>query len=153
MKSYAVSFAPIKLSDGRLRRYPLLPALLEIKGTTYPINFLIDSGSDNSLLPRALVQQGFGIHIEDIPQGETQQGLGGTFPTGVIEGVIRFGPSRSPFSEKVLFNVSRDATVEPNFCLLGREPFFMHYRIDFRMGWRKKGPNGKFTIYPEKNIR
>ena len=150
MKSYSVAFTSVKGAEGHIRRYPLLPVLLDIKGQLFHINFLLDSGSDYSLLPRTLVQDGFGIHIEDLPRGENQQGLGGSFPTALIEGTIRFGTVRTSFKENIGFIVSREPTVEPNFCLLGREPFFNEFRVDFRMGWHKNRCNGKFTIYPEK---
>jgi len=150
MQSYSVSFARVTGANGQIRRYPLLPVLLDIKGMVFHVNFLLDSGSDHSFLSRAFVQDGLGIHIEDLPQGEIQQGLGGTFSTGIIKGKIKFGPAQSPFMEEIDFVVSKDRTIEPNFCLLGREPFFDHYRIDFRMGWRKLGSCGKFTIYQER---
>jgi hypothetical protein len=126
---------------------------LEINNIEIPINFLMDTGSDYSLLPRELVQEGFGIQIEDLPSGEDQQGLGGIFPTVQIEGKIRFGPSQSPFEEDINFIISKDPTIEPNFCLIGREPFFNHYRVDFRMGWKKRGTCGKFTIFPENKTK
>ena len=147
MRSLAVSFTRISAPTGRVRRYPILPVVLTLGGVQHRVDMLLDSGADYSFLPRGIVQGVFGMHPEDLPSGENHQGLGGLFRTGVTEGTIRFGTTREPFEETLPFFVSRDASVEPGVAVLGREPFFDRFRVDFRMGYRKRGIEGKYVLY------
>ncbi len=113
------------------------------------VDMLLDSGADYSFIPRGIVQGVFSMHPEYLPPGENHQGLGGLFRTAVAEGVIRFGTTRDPFEETIPFFVSRDTAIEPGVAVLGREPFFDRFRVDFRMGYRKRDVEGKFALYRE----
>ena len=124
MREYAVSFARIQAGNGAVGRYPLLPVLLGIEGVRRHVALLVDSGSGHSFLTHSLVTRVFGIHQEDLPAGDTQQGYGGTFRTARLEGIIRFGTTRNPFEERIPFLVAKDLGIEPSFSILGREPFF-----------------------------
>ena len=104
-------------------------------------------------LTHTLATGGFGIHCEDLPDGATQQGHGGTFETVSLEGTVRFGTARRPFEDRIPFLVAKDAGIEPSFSVLGREPFFDRYRVDFRMGLRMRASAGRFVISPERRGR
>jgi hypothetical protein len=149
MRSYAVSFARVHSPSGSMRRYPLLSSILALSGREQVVNFLIDSGSDYSILPQALVRGAFGIHPEELPSGETLQGFGGIVQTRAVQGTIRFGMANHPFEETISFLVPKEEDIEPAFAVLGREPFFDRFRVDFRMGYRKEGIEGKFILYRE----
>ena len=147
MRSYAVSFARVRSPSGPMRRYPLLSSILAIGGREHVVNFLIDSGSDYSILPQGLVRGAFGMHPEELPSGETLQGFGGIVQTRVVRGTVRFGMANHPFEATISFHVPKDGGIEPAFAVLGREPFFDRFRVDFRMGYRKKGIEGKYILY------
>lgn len=149
MRSYAVSFARVHSPSGPIRRYPLLSSILAINGMEHVVNFLIDSGSDHSILPQGLVRSAFGMHPEELPSGETLQGFGGVVQTRAVQGTIKFGMANHPFEEILSFLVPKNEAIEPAFAVLGREPFFDRFRVDFRMGYRKKGLEGKFILYRE----
>ena len=92
----------------------------------------------------------FGVHVEDLPAGETQRSLGATIRTRVLEGTIRFGSSRSRFEERIPFRVPDEPGADLAFCIIGREPFFTRHRTDFRMGGEGQRRHGRFTVWSDR---
>ena len=84
--------------------------------------------------------------------GETC-GITGKTSVGEIEIEMKFGTLRKRCVEKIPFNVSLESSKDPPVSLLGRDPFFYRYRVDFRMGYTDDPNLGKFVLYPEEHKR
>ena len=66
---------------------------------------------------------------------------------------VEFGQRGVYFEEDIPFQIPLEEEKDPPLPILGRDPFFYRYRIDFRMGYTKDSSLGKFVIYPEKHKR
>lgn len=151
-KSFSYSFTPIQI-QGEIILRPILQVVLMHKAIEFPTGVLIDSGADYSIIQREIVEDAFGIDVSKIKKCGETCGITGKTDVGEITIEMRFGTERNTLVEKIPFRVSLDDGKDPPITLLGRDPFFYKYRVDFRMGYTDDPTLGKFVLYPETHKR
>lgn len=120
---------------------------------TFPTTMMIDSGADYSMLRRDVVEDGLGIDISTLPKKGYTYGITGKTSVANIDVEITFGQRNRFFTEKLQCQVSLEPDKDPDLSIIGRNPFFYKYRVDFRMGYTDDPALGKFVIYPEEKHR
>lgn len=128
-----------------------MPVVLKKSNIEFPTVLLVDSGADYSMIRRDIAQDIFNIDISSLKKKGDSSGIGGKVPVGIVELTISFGLRQYNFEEKIPFQIPLDPKNEIEIPLLGRNPFFYNYRVDFRMGFTDDPSLGKFVIYPEKH--
>jgi len=116
---------------------------------------MIDSGADYSLLRLDVAKEGLGIPIEELEVMDGPLGISGK-QLKVVEVQIEMGIVRNGilvWKDWLPFRVPIDPESQPAQILIGRDPFFYFFRIDFRMGFTKDEELGKFILYPEEKRR
>jgi len=151
-KSFSYSFTPIQIREEIILR-PVLQVVLMYKSVEFPTGVLIDSGADYSIIQREIVEDAFNIDISKLEKCGETCGITGKTDVGKIDIEMRFGTGHDTLIEKIPFRVSLDKKKDPPITLLGRDPFFYKYRVDFRMGYTNDPALGKFVLYPETHKR
>lgn len=147
--SYA--FTPYDINGKTVIR-PMLPVTLKGNSTEFPTALLVDSGADFSMIRREIVEDAFGIDISKLKGTSKSQGIAGeTIEVAFVTLTMVFGYGRLYFREDIPFQVPLNPDKNPPLSLIGRDPFFYRYRVDFRMGYTDDSSLGKFVIYPEKH--
>lgn len=117
---------------------------------------MIDTGADYSIFRYDVAKDGLNIPVDSLQEEKIPvSGISGSELSTVkseISLAILCG-DRSFIVEKLPVRIITDPTRQPKYCLLGRNPFFYDYRVDFRMGYTDDKKLGKFIIYPEKKKR
>lgn len=127
-------YVHVPRADGTLRQAPFIPILVTNKfGRTMEIVALLDSGADNTVIPKDLAE------ILDLKEHEIEGETGG------IGGKVKVRTSRLHFRIKgdredysldvpalVLQNPDSDVPL-----LLGRHGFFEHFHITFKQDEEK----------------
>lgn len=133
---------------------PMLPVILKFKHIELPTALLLDSGSDFSMLRNDVIEDYFQINISDLKKGTIDTaGIGGEVEVAWIDLKVEFSQRNFTYEETIPFQVPIKYEKNPPLCLIGRNPFFYKYRVDFRMGYTDDPALGKFIIYPETHKR
>lgn len=152
MTSLSYAFTPFTIKKKTILR-PMLPVTIKYSSTEFPTMLLVDSGADYSILRREVVEDGLNIDISTLKKAGETSGITGKTKVAIIDAIITFGTLKLQCKEKIQFQVSLEPDKDPPLSLLGRNPFFYSYRIDFRMGYTTDPALGKFVLYPEKHKR
>lgn len=152
-QSFSYAFTPITSNDGTVILRPLLIVLLNKDGQQFGTTLLLDSGADYSMLRRDVAQEGLGIDLNSLSQEGTTYGIVGATPVGIVDIIVIFGVGNKLREETIPFRISLDPDKDPPENILGRDPFFYRYRIDFRMGYTDDPSLGKFWFMPEEKKR
>lgn len=131
----------------------MLPVILKKDDVEFPTMLLVDSGADYSMLTKDIVRDALGIDLSALKKEGKTSGIAGETEIAWITIKIGFGQRNIYFEEEIPFQVPLDEGKDPPVPLLGRDPFFYRYRIDYRMGFTADSSLGKFVIYPEKQKR
>ena len=99
------------------------------------------------------MRDAFGIDPSTLKEESKTSGIAGETRIAWINVKVGFGQRDVYFEEEIPFQVPVEEGKDPPLPILGRDPFFHKYRIDFRMGYTKDSSLGKFVIYPEKHER
>lgn len=150
--SLSYPFTPIEINGKTVLR-PMLRIILTYNSIDFPTWILVDSGADYSIIRREIVEDAFGVDISKLKKSGETCGITGKTSVGKIGIEMKFGTSRKKCIEKIPFNVSLESSKDPPVSLLGRDPFFYRYRVDFRMGYTDDPSLGKFVLYPEEHKR
>ena len=152
MANLSYAFTPFQIEKKIILR-PMLPVTLKYSDIEFPTMLLVDSGADYSMLRREIVEDIFQLNINDLEKVGITEGIAGKTEVAVLNVKILFGRERLYFKEEIPFRIPLDPDKDVPISLLGRDPFFYKYRIDFRMGYTTDPTLGKFVIYPEKHKR
>ena len=152
MVNLSYAFTPLEI-DKKIILRPMLPVTLKYSDIEFPTTLLIDSGADYSMLRREIVEDVFQLNINDLERAGITEGIAGKTDVAILNVEIIFGRGDLYFKEKIPFRIPIDPNKDVPISLLGRDPFFSRYRIDFRMGYTTDPALGKFVIYPEKHKR
>lgn len=152
MVALSYSFVRYRINDEVVLR-PCLKCTLVHGSRSFDTYLLVDSGADCSMLRREEAIDGLGIDVTKLrPIGQTG-GIGGSTDVAIVEVDLRFGQRQHMFEMKMPMQVSLEEGKDPSLSLLGRNPFFYKFRVDFRMGYTDDPTLGKFILYPEDNPR
>jgi hypothetical protein len=133
----------------------MLNVVFQFKERRFYSIAMIDSGADYSLLRLDVAKEGLGIPIEELEVMDGPLGISGK-QLKVVEVQIEVGIARNGilvWKDWIPFRVPIDPKRQPAQILIGRDPFFYLFRIDFRMGFTKEDDMGKFILYPEEKKR
>ncbi|HEX17510.1 MAG TPA: hypothetical protein ENG60_03790 [Thermoplasmatales archaeon] len=119
----------------------------------FPTLLLIDSGADYSMLTKEIARDALNIDLSRLEREGKTTGIGGEMEVAWVNVKVGFGQRGVYFEEDISFQIPLEEEKDPPLPILGRDPFFYRYRIDFRMGYTKDSSLGKFVIYPEKHKR
>ncbi|KAA0010995.1 MAG: hypothetical protein FE037_04380 [Thermoplasmata archaeon] len=132
---------------------PMLPVILMKNDIHFPTMLLIDSGADYSMLTKEIARDALNIDLSRLEKEGKTTGIAGETEVAWVNVKIVFGQRDIHFEEDIPFQIPLEEEKDPPLPILGRDPFFYKYRIDFRMGYTKDSSLGKFVIYPEKHKR
>jgi len=110
---------------------PKVPFTITANGNTTETVGLVDSGSDFVLLP-AGIARALGITLSR--KKETAGGVGGeiSFKTGLATMTVRKGNKKKVMRQiKVRVHSEDEGSQEFDEILLGRDPFFKYFKIEF----------------------
>lgn len=131
--SIILKYVHIKRQDKTLWRAPIIPIFVHDKdGKLLIINALVDSGADNTVVPKALAEL-LGLKEED--QLETG-GIGGKVTVKKSKMSITIKGIRESYSFVIPVLVLQDAENSVPL-LLGRNGFFEHFHITFKQDEEK----------------
>ena len=150
--SLSYAFTPYEVGKKIILR-PMLPVILMKDDISFPTMLLIDSGADYSMLTKDIVRDALNIDFSSLKKEGKTSGITGETEIAWINVKVGFGQRDIYFEEDIPFQIPLEEGKDPPLPILGRDPFFYKYRIDFRMGYTKDSSLGKFVIYPEKHKR
>lgn len=152
MDKFSYAFMPFQIGTETIIR-PMLKVTLKKDAIEFPTALLVDSGADFSMLRSDIVEDYFLINTSDLKKGIDTSGIGGETEIAWINIKIEFGQRDLKYEEDIPFQVPLTPEKNPPLSLIGRNPFFYKYRVDFRMGYTDDLNLGKFVIYPETHKR
>lgn len=117
-----------KYEAGKLWKAPLVPVHIQDRnGNVLKIDALIDSGSDNIVVPKRLAM------LLDLKEQEmsTSEGIGGTVETRKSQMVITIKNGDEVYALQLPVMILQDETSDIPL-LLGRTGFFDHFHITFK---------------------
>ena len=150
IKNFSFAFTPFRYRDKTILR-PMLDVVFQYKENRFHSIAMIDSGADYSLLRLDVAKEGLNIPIEKMKAIDGPLGISGK-QLKVVKVEIEMGVVREGvliWKDWIPFHVPIDPEEQPPQILIGRDPFFYHFRIAFRMGFTKDKEIGKFILYPE----
>ncbi len=147
MPSLSYKFTSSVLEDGTTILRPLVPVNLQFgNGRKLNTLMLVDSGADYSMIDRELAQQ---LGVDPIRMGKTSGSSGeADVEISKLHAELVYGNRTFPFEMPVQVPLEKGFPVIP---LLGREPFFWLFDVNFRMGYTET--KGKFVIIPVRKRR
>ena len=152
MVSLSYAFTPYEVGKKTILR-PMLPVVLKKDDIAFPTVLLVDSGADYSMLTKDIVRDALNVDLSTLKKEGKTSGITGETEIAWINVKMGFGQRDIYFEEEISFQVPLDEGKDPPLPLLGRDPFFYRYRVDYRMGFTTDSSLGKFVIYPEKHKR
>jgi len=155
IKAYSFAFKPIQTKTGAVILRPMLSVVLEYNGKEFPTEMLLDSGADYSIIRYDVAETGLNIPIDTLEECKMPlKGITDDPQKNVeCEVTLHFDWKHIKVSKKIPVRIMKDPKKQPSLNLLGRDPFFYDFRVDFRMGYTKDMSLGKFIIYPEEKKR
>ena len=107
----------------------------------FPTMLLIDSGADYSMLTKEIARDALNIDLSRLDKEGKTTGIAGEAEIAWVNVKIVFGQRDIHFEEDIPFQIPLEEEKDPPLPILGRDPFFYKYRIDFRMGYTKDSPS------------
>lgn len=102
---------------------------------------LLDSGADYPMLPKPMAEH-LGIDVAACPE-DTTVGLGSA-RVGLYGLDVVIGQHQREYQFRATFQTPKDHDDYPPIPLMGREPLFRIFDVQFRMGFTEA--LGKFTL-------
>lgn len=145
--TFSWGFQQFELGDGEIIQRPVMEARLTSKPETpdersIDLSFLLDSGADFGMIPRAVAEE-LGVDIERLPVDRTNS-VGGQMDVAVATMRVTLVQQRRQFSFNAPFQIPLRAPGYPVVPLMGREPLFRHFDVQFRLSFTEA--LGKFTL-------
>ena len=127
--------------EGSILR-PMLSVTLSYKGQDpIDMSMLVDSGADFSVIPVGIARS-LGIDMSTLRKDRTN-GIGGSTEVAWALIDLAFGQRGNDFDIRMPFQILLNEDYD-NLPLLGREPFFLWFDVNFRMAYAY--PKGKFVL-------
>ncbi len=154
--SYSYPFTTIIQKDGTVILRPMLTVILRYGSKTFPTELLLDSGADYSILRYDTAKYGLNIPVKSLPECKLPLKGITSEPQDTVrcENVsLTFKYGAKEITTEIFAIIMIDEEKQPSRNLLGRDPFFYNFRVDFRMGYTEDKSLGKYILYHEDKKR
>lgn len=129
--SFEFPFHPLQQRD-RTLLYPLVPVTLRFgDGNRQTHHALLDSGADRSVLP-VDAAEALGIPMDPLPGGHLE-GVGGGVASSIAPVDVEVRQGNVSYSDTHWMHVLTEDVGWPLPVLLGREPLFHIFDVEFRL--------------------
>jgi hypothetical protein len=141
--NFSFGFQVFKGPKGEEIHRPMMPVTLAYRGTKVQTWLLVDSGADFSMIQREFAEGMLGIDIDSLQDASTSS-VGGAMRVKEATVEVAIEDNVNSRSFEAVFQIPVDRPNFPILQLIGRDPLFYLFDVNFRMGFTNE--IGKFVL-------